>query len=111
LLPIDRRTRQRIVRGVQTIDARIDLHGRSQGEAHSTLLAFLHRAQCHGARIVLVITGKGSGELDSGRGILKRQVPLWLNLPEFRTYVSALERAHAEHGGEGALYVRLRRAR
>jgi len=111
LLPIDRRTKQRIVRGVQTIDARIDLHGRTQGEAHATLLHFLHLAQNHGARIVLVITGKGVGELGGGRGVLKRQVPLWLGLPEFRTYVSALEQAHAEHGGEGALYVRLRRAR
>jgi DNA-nicking Smr family endonuclease len=96
---------------VQAIDGRIDLHGRSQGEAHATLLAFLHRAQSHGARIVLVITGKGAGEFGGSRGILKRQVPLWLNLPEFRTYVSGLEQAHVEHGGEGALYVRLRRSR
>jgi DNA-nicking Smr family endonuclease len=110
--PIDRRTRQRLARGTETIDARIDLHGRTQGEAHEALLRFLHRAQGHGARIALVITGKG-GIRESGgnRGVLKRHVPLWLGLPEFRIYVSGFEPAHPEHGGEGALYVRLRRAR
>ena len=113
LLPIDRRTRQRLVRGTETIGGRIDLHGRTQGDAHEALLRFLHRAQGHGARIVLVITGKGgrAGEPPGGRGVLKRQVPLWLALPEFRIYVSGFEQAHIEHGGEGALYVRLRRAR
>jgi DNA-nicking Smr family endonuclease len=113
LLPIDRRTRQRLARGTETIGGRIDLHGRTQGDAHEALLRFLHRAHGNGARIVLVITGKGgrAGETAAGRGVLKRQVPLWLALPEFRIYVSGFEQAHVEHGGEGALYVRLRRAR
>ena len=113
LLPIDRRTRQRLARGTETIGGRIDLHGRTQGDAHEALLRFLHRAHGNAVRIVLVITGKGgrAGEAAGGRGVLKRQVPLWLALPEFRIYVAGFEQAHVEHGGEGALYVRLRRSR
>ncbi len=60
---------------------------------------------------VLVITGKGAAGDRVGRGVLKRQVPLWLKLPEFRSYVIGFETAHLTHGGEGALYVRIRRAR
>ena len=111
---LDRRQKQRLARGTETIDGRIDLHGRTQSEAHTVLLGFLRRAQAEGARYVLVITGKGkpneTGFAD-GRGVLKRQVPLWLRLPEFRFLVLAVEDAHAAHGGAGALYVRLRKAR
>jgi DNA-nicking Smr family endonuclease len=65
-----------------------------------------------GLRTVLVITGKGHvGDGAGERGVLKRQVPLWLRLPEFRALVSAFEQAHGGHGGEGALYLRLRRLR
>jgi DNA-nicking Smr family endonuclease len=112
--PLERRQKQRLARGTSPIDGRIDLHGKSQGEAHAALLGFLRRAQADGARFVLVITGKGAaptGAVSGERGILKRQVPLWLRLPEFRLYVLAAEAAHVTHGGEGALYVRLRRAR
>jgi DNA-nicking Smr family endonuclease len=111
---LDRRQKQRLARGTETIDGRIDLHGKTQSEAHAALLGFLRRAQAEGARYVLVITGKGgaSGPGSVGeRGILKRQVPLWLRLPEFRLHVLAVEDAHAAHGGEGALYIRVRRAR
>ncbi len=114
VIGLDRRQKQRLARGTETIDLRIDLHGKTQSEAHGALLGFLRRAQTEGARFVLVITGKGrtSGPGPSGeRGILRRQVPLWLRLPEFRLLVLAVEDAHAAHGGEGALYVRLRRAR
>jgi DNA-nicking Smr family endonuclease len=111
---LDRRQKQRLARGTETVDGRIDLHGKTQSEAHAALLGFLRRAQADGARYVLVITGKGGafGPGSSGeRGVLKRQVPMWLRLPEFRLHVLAVEDAHAAHGGEGALYVRLRRAR
>ncbi|HEY6256069.1 MAG TPA: Smr/MutS family protein [Xanthobacteraceae bacterium] len=110
---LDRRQKQRLARGREAIDARIDLHGRTQGEAHAALLGFLRRAQAEGARFVLVITGKGglAGAGGGERGILKRQVPLWLRQPEFRLYVLAAEDAHRAHGGEGALYVRLRRVK
>jgi DNA-nicking Smr family endonuclease len=110
---LDRRTRQRLARGTVEIDGRLDLHGMIQSEAHLALLRFLRRAQAEGSRFVLVITGKGTraGADWSERGVLKRQVPLWLKLPEFRPYVSGFEDAHVGHGGEGALYVRVRRAR
>jgi DNA-nicking Smr family endonuclease len=110
LMPIDRRLKQRLARGQIEIDARLDLHGRTLSEAHAALLRFLHRAQGDGARTVLVITGKG-GDTGGGRGVLRRQVPLWLALPELRTHVLAVEEAHIAHGGAGALYVRMRRGR
>ena len=108
-----RRDRQRLARGSAPIDARIDLHGMTQAEAHIALAHFLRRAQRNGARFVLVITGKGaaSGSASGERGVLRRQVPLWLGLPEFRAAVVGFEEAHVAHGGEGALYVRLRRTR
>ena len=115
LAPFERRLRQRVARGRDAIDARIDLHGMTQTEAHAALLHFLRRAQASESKIVLVVTGKGagksSGDAASERGVLKRQVPLWLALPEFRPFVVGFEDAHASHGGQGALYVRLRRAR
>jgi DNA-nicking Smr family endonuclease len=113
LQPLPRREKQRLARGTVALDARIDLHGRTQSEAHAALLGFLRTAQADGARFVLVITGKGARTRDdwSDRGVLKRQVPQWLRLQEFRSYVVGFEDAHIGHGGEGALYVRLRRAR
>jgi DNA-nicking Smr family endonuclease len=109
LEPFDRRLKQRLARGTAPIDARIDLHGKTQSAAYGQLLSFLRRAQAEGAKFVLVITGKGARDDGSERGVLKRQVPHWLELPEFRGYVVGFERAHAGHGGAGALYVRIRR--
>jgi DNA-nicking Smr family endonuclease len=106
-----RRERQKLVRGGTPIDARIDLHGKTQAQAHAALARFLRRAQADGARFVLVITGKGARDRADERGVLRRQVPLWLTMPEFRDAVLGFEEAHVAHGGEGALYVRLRRAR
>jgi DNA-nicking Smr family endonuclease len=113
LEPFDRRLKQRLARGSEPIGDRIDLHGKTQTEAHAALLSFLRRAQEDGAKFVLVITGKGRAARDdsSERGVLKRQVPQWLSLPEFRGYVSGVEDAHVGHGGAGALYVRIRRRR
>lgn len=115
LAPFDRRLKQRVARGRDAIDARIDLHGQTQSEAHAALLRFLRRAQADGARIVLVVTGKGAGkdgrDARSERGVLRRQVPMWLALPEFRPFIVGFEEAHVSHGGQGALYLRLRRAR
>lgn len=111
LAPLDRRARQRLARGTQDIEARLDLHGRTQGEAHTALLRFLHRAQADGARTVLIITGKGGAGSSGERGVLKRQVPMWLALPEFRGLVIGFGPAAIGHGGEGALYVRVRRGR
>jgi DNA-nicking Smr family endonuclease len=112
LAPIGRRDKARLSRGRQEIDARIDLHGMTQARAHRALLAFLQRAHADGAVFVLVITGKGRiGGEEREQGVLRRQVPHWLALPEFRTIVVGYEQAHIGHGGEGALYVRVRRAR
>ena len=114
LAPLDRRSKKRLARGTEPIDARLDLHGCTQNEAHAALLQFLRRAQHEGARYVLVITGKGrfsSGDISREVGVLRRQVPQWLRLLEFRAYVTGFEDAHIAHGGEGALYVRVRRGR
>jgi DNA-nicking Smr family endonuclease len=114
LAPLDRRMRQKLARGSESIDLRIDLHGMTQADAHAALMHFLRRAQHSGARVVLVITGKGaraSGDGFSERGVLRRQVPLWLESPELRPLVIGFERAGIGHGGEGALYVRVRRVR
>jgi DNA-nicking Smr family endonuclease len=112
LAPLGRRLKQRVARGHEPIDARLDLHGFTQTRAHAALLRFLRRAQTDGVRMVLVVTGKGTskGGEPHERGVLKRQVPLWLSLPEFRSLVLGFEDAHIGHGGAGALYVRLRRA-
>jgi DNA-nicking Smr family endonuclease len=109
LTPLGRRLRQRVARGKEMIDGRLDLHGLTQSEAHATLLRFLRAASSRGARLVLVITGKGARAGERERGVLKRQVPQWLGLPEFRALVVGFEDAHIAHGGEGALYVRVRR--
>lgn len=109
LAPLGRRERAKLSRGRQEIEARLDLHGMTQTRAHRALSGFLQRAHHDGLTFVLVITGKGTA--GGERGVLRRQVPQWLSLPEFRTFVIGFEEAHIGHGGEGALYVRIRRAK
>lgn len=102
---LDDVTMRKLRKGRLTVDSRLDLHGMTQAHAHSMLLHFLDHCAVAGHRIVLIITGKGK----TGEGVLRRQVPLWLQEPAFRKLVSGHRHAHMEHGGEGALYVRLRR--
>ena len=109
LASLDRREKQRLARGREPIEARIDLHGLTLAQAHAALARFLRAARADGAKFVLVITGKGAHEGE--RGVLRRQVPQWLRSSEFGELVVGFEAAHVRHGGEGALYVRLRRAR
>jgi DNA-nicking Smr family endonuclease len=115
LVPIDARTRRKIQRGSMAVEARIDLHGMTQAEAFSALRSFLTHTQMAGGRIVIVITGKGRPGSSSlvfdpnERGILRRVVPQWLSLPDFRALVAGYEEAGPNHGGGGALYVRLRK--
>jgi len=114
LNPLDRRTVQRIARGATDIDGRIDLHGMTQRNAHAQLWRFLSASQARGHKVVLVITGKGSAktsEFGDFRevGILRRAVPMWLQEPGFRTLVVGYQQARRHHGGDGALYIRLRR--
>jgi DNA-nicking Smr family endonuclease len=111
LAPFGRRERSQLSRGRKEIDARLDLHGMTQTRAHRALSGFLQRAQRDGLTFVLVITGKGKLGAESERGVLRRQVPQWLSLPEFRSLVVGFEEAHIGHGGEGALYVRIRRVK
>ena len=112
LAPLGRRERSKLSRGRMEIDARLDLHGMTQVRAHRALFGFLQRAHGDGLTFVLVITGKGKvGVSESERGVLRRQVPQWLALPEFRSLVVGFEEAHIGHGGEGALYVRIRRSK
>jgi DNA-nicking Smr family endonuclease len=115
LAPLDRRTKARVARGSVAIDARIDLHGLTQAAAHRRLIKFLGDAQAAGAKLILVITGKGRpGDrplMGEERGVLKRLVPMWLGSEELRPLVVGYETAGRGHGGEGALYVRIRSRR
>jgi DNA-nicking Smr family endonuclease len=104
---LDRVTQKKISKGRLPIEARIDLHGMRQDEAYGLLLSFLNRAHASGLRYVLVITGKGRSLASDG--VLKRSVPSWFATAPFRPLVSGYEDAARNHGGEGALYVRLRR--
>ncbi|MGE7370507.1 Smr/MutS family protein [Neorhizobium sp. NPDC001467] len=107
--PLEKPVKRKLARGHLLLEARIDLHGLVQSEAHGILLDFLSRAHERGLRHVLIITGKGSSL--GSEGALKRAVPLWFAKPEFRFLISSYETAARQHGGEGALYVRLSRHR
>ena len=106
---IDKRTVQRLKRGQLDIEARLDLHGLTQTEAHGRLDDFLARAQDRGLRCVLVITGKGRVSQDGGT--LRRMVPRWLNTPPSRGRVLSMSQAQPKDGGGGALYLLLRKRR
>lgn len=117
---IGRRQVRKLGAGRARIDARVDLHGMTRAKAHGVLREFLFSAQARGARWVLVITGKGaprtaSPESDDDHfaptrapGVLRREVPTWLNAPELKPMIVGFREAAIEHGGEGALYVHLR---
>lgn len=104
---LDRPTLTKLSRGKLPIEGRVDLHGMTQSEAYALLLSFLQRAQANDIRFVLIITGKGFSS--GGDGVLRRQVPAWLATPPFRTLVSSHDVSARHHGGDGALYVRLRK--
>lgn len=121
-LQLERRKARRIAKGTEDIEARLDLHGMTQADAHAALIGFIRRSAARGLRTVLVITGKGGQGGDRGgpsridhdglpreRGVLKRNVPRWLAGHELGSLVVGYTTAHIRHGGEGALYVRLRR--
>jgi len=114
----ERREVRRLVSGRLSIDARLDLHGMRQVDAHSRLRGFVTACARGGMSHVLVITGKGGERPDHAgdevirsdrRGVLKRLVPIWLGEPDLRPYVLSFSEAHVRHGGAGALYVRLRK--
>lgn len=105
-LGIERRAGRNLRKADRPYQASIDLHGMTQDMAHRTLKRFLGQAQQRGHRCVLVITGKGGLK---GAGILRREVPRWLNEPEFRASILAFDHAAPKHGGEGALYILLKK--
>jgi DNA-nicking Smr family endonuclease len=114
LAPIERRLKRELSRGRAAIDGALDLHGLTQAEAHQALRGFLRHSQARGARLVIIVTGKGGAADEfSGwpneRGVLKRLTPQWLREPDLRSVVLGFEEAGRAHGGSGALYVRLRR--
>jgi len=99
------------------IEARIDLHGMRQGEAHTALRRFIGSCHARGLKWVLVITGKGAPQrrgVDAAfeereTGVLRRNVPRWLAEPDLRAMVVGYKTAAIRHGGEGAIYVQVRR--
>jgi DNA-nicking Smr family endonuclease len=103
---IDRATAERLKRGRYPVEARLDLHGMTQAEAHRGLAGFVAGSRAAGRRCLLVITGHGR----MGGGVLKAAVPRWLGEPELRGHVLAITPAQPKDGGGGALYVLLRRA-
>jgi DNA-nicking Smr family endonuclease len=114
--PLDRQTSRQLDKGKLEVEARLDLHGMRQRDAHAQLRRFLKTAQARGLRHVLVITGKGADQAaaksfyeEDERGVLRNAVPHWLAEPEFAALVVSFSPAPRRLGGEGALYVRLRR--
>lgn len=115
-LRMDRRKHQQLTRGKLAPEARIDLHGMTLAEAHPELIRFVLSAHAAGKRLILVITGKGKRGEDRGPiplrvGVLRHQVPHWLTQPPLGALVQQIAPAHLKHGGGGACYVYLRRAR
>jgi DNA-nicking Smr family endonuclease len=122
LAAFDRRTAQKLARGQEEPEARIDLHGEGLEMARVKLYHFLQSRQQQGLRLVLVITGKGKSpyarhtlhtrelfHAPEREGRLRREVPLWMGEAQFRAHVVGFQPAHPRHGGGGAFYVRLRR--
>lgn len=110
---IDAKTKRRLTRGRTPIDATLDLHGMRQHEAHGALSHFVASAFARGRRNLLVITGKGVRRTDFAqfeqKGVLRYRVPQWLDEPHMRPMIAGVEGAGQSHGGEGALYIRLKR--
>jgi DNA-nicking Smr family endonuclease len=116
--PLDRQTARQLDKGRLEVEARLDLHGMRQRDAHAQLRRFLKTAQARGLKHVLVITGKGTDQTvsksfytEDERGVLRNAVPHWLSDPEFASLVVSFSQAPRLLGGEGALYVRVRKPR
>ncbi len=111
---VDRQTARRLKRGQIPIEGRLDLHGMTQTQAHDALNRIIPKSYGQKKRCLLIITGKGtrrSSEPTQKSGILKQKVPEWLNEPPLKQFVLRIQTAHIKDGGEGALYVYLRRQR
>ncbi|OWJ66277.1 hypothetical protein BWR60_15445 [Inquilinus limosus] len=109
LTGIDGHRADRLRRGKEGIEGRLDLHGMRQVEAHDALIGFIASAQRAGKKTLLVITGKGS--FSNGDSVLRQNVPVWLNEAPLRGRILAITPAHPRDGGSGALYIILKRQR
>lgn len=101
----DKSTAKKLREGKYPIEAKLDMHGRTQDEALEGLRYFIGMSYEMGKRCVLVITGKGA----PGGGVLQTQTARWLNNPGLREYIVSFSYAQPKHGGEGALYILLKR--
>ena len=115
-LAMDKRTHRAMSRGKLAPEARLDLHGMTLADAEPALRGFVMASHAAGRRLVLVITGKGGRAREEwpipvSPGALRRQVPVWLHRPPLAALVQQVVRAHRRHGGDGALYLYLRRRR
>ena len=106
---MDRRQAERFKRGKMLIEGRLDLHGMTRAAAHGALRRFLLGAAAADKRCVLVITGKGRASPQGG--VLREEVPRWLNELGLRDKVLSFDYAQQSDGGTGALYVLLKRRR
>lgn len=106
---LDRRTADKLSRGRMQIEARLDLHGMTQAQAHRRLISFIEGHQDTGRRCVLVVTGKGTWREEGG--VLREAVPRWLNEPDLRPRILSFCHAQRKDGGDGALYILLKRLR
>lgn len=106
---VDNRTLQRLKRGQIRPEGRLDLHGMTLAAAHGALAGFIARARARNMRCVIVITG--TGRYREGGGALRAEAPGWLAAPALRPHVIAFAPARPADGGDGALYVLLRRTR
>lgn len=125
LAGLDRRSGEKLRKGQMAVEAKLDLHGMTQAGAHARVVGFIESQYAAGARCVLIVTGKGGRAADpfqpkavpgrftfsAGRGVLKEALPRWLNEPRLRPQIIAVQPASRAHGGEGAVYVLLKRKR
>jgi len=118
---VDGNTSDRLRKGQLEPEAKLDLHGMTETRAHGAMLAFLRGAQQRRLKLVLVVTGKGKPVAEDApfdmelhersRGVLRAAVPRWLNEREFAGLIAGTRAAHKKHGGDGALYIYLRKVR
>jgi DNA-nicking Smr family endonuclease len=125
LAGLDRRSGEKLRKGQMPVEAKLDLHGMTQEGAHASVARFIEAQHAAGARCVLIVTGKGGRANDpfqpkavpgrftftTGRGVLKEALPRWLNEPRLRPHIVAVQPASRAHGGDGAVYVLLKRKR
>jgi len=115
--PLDKSWQKRLRRGRMDVDMTLDLHGMTQDHAYRTLMQAMERAIVQQMRVMLVITGKGALKTkndardDRPRGVLRKQLPIWLNESRYQNHIFALRPAHPTHGGAGAFYILIRRPR